>query len=272
MLELEWAREGMHVNVMGAVQMETLPAMIEERFGIRPVMDEPEIIYKETLARPAVGYDAYTMPKPCWAILKFQLTPTEPGSGVSYRCTAAPNRLPYRYRDQVAQSIAPALKQGRYGWEVTDIDIDLIDGEDHHIHTHPLDFTIATVLALTDGLRNGGTVLLEPILDVKLSFDKKHLGRITGDILQMRGQPGIPSFRDDQVTLTARVPLASSLGYPILFASVTSGFGIMTQRLHGYQECPLELGKTRTRRGVDPLDRSKYILAARGAMSGTVFE
>ncbi|MDR1692565.1 MAG: hypothetical protein LBR72_04340 [Oscillospiraceae bacterium] len=44
----------------------------------------------------------------------------------------------------------------------------------------------------------------------------------------------------------------------------------MTQRLHGYRECPL--GKTRPRRGVDPLDRAKYILAARSVMSGTVFQ
>jgi ribosomal protection tetracycline resistance protein len=212
------------------------------------------------------------MPKPCWAILKFQLTPAERGFGVSYRCTAAPNRLPYRYREQVALSVAPSLKQGRYGWEVTDIDIDLVDGEDHHIHTHPLDFTVAAALALADGLRNGGTVLLEPILDVSFTFDKKHLGRITSDVIRMRGQPGVPSFRGDQATLAALIPLATSLEYSIAFASLTSGFGIMTQKPHGYRECPLELGKTRARRGVDPLDRSKYILAARNAMSGTVFE
>ncbi|MDR0293360.1 MAG: TetM/TetW/TetO/TetS family tetracycline resistance ribosomal protection protein [Oscillospiraceae bacterium] len=263
----------MHINVMGSVQMETLPALIEERFGLQVVLGEPEIIYKETPAKEAYGFDAYTMPKPCWAVLKFKLTPGERGSGVTYRCSAGADRLPYRYREQVALSVAPSLKQGPYGWEVTDVDIELVDGQDHHIHTHPLDFTIATPLALADGLRNSGTVLLEPILDITFTCSAKHLGRIMSDVTRMRGQSGEPVYRGGggDVTLCARVPLAASLTYPVTFASITSGLGVMTQKFYGYGECPLELGKTRPRRGVDPLDRSRYILAARNAMTGTVF-
>jgi hypothetical protein len=45
----------------------------------------------------------------------------------------------------------------------------------------------------------------------------------------------------------------------------------MSARLHGYRECPLELGATAKRRNVDPLDTSKYILAARGALEGGIF-
>jgi len=273
-LEFAWepAVSKMHINVMGVVQIETLPVLIEERFGLSVIIDEPEIIYKETLSAPAVGFDAYTMPKPCWAVLRFELTPAPRGNGITYHCTAAPNRISYRYREQVALSIAPSLKQGLYGWEVTDIDIELADGEDHPIHTHPLDFTIATPLALMDGLRRGGTTLLEPIVAVKFTCDSKHIGRIMSDIIAMRGQVGATTHHIKDVTLEALVPLATSLNYPVTFASITSGLGIMTQKLHGYKECPLELGKTRARRGVDPRNREKYILAARGAMGGTVFD
>jgi hypothetical protein len=45
----------------------------------------------------------------------------------------------------------------------------------------------------------------------------------------------------------------------------------MSVKLHGYRECPLELGKTAKRRSIDPLDNSKYILAVRGAMDGDLF-
>jgi hypothetical protein len=34
-----------------------------------------------------------------------------------------------------------------------------------------------------------------------------------------------------------------------------------------YKPCPLELGATTPRRGPNPLDRSKWILYARGAMT-----
>jgi len=273
-LELEWARESgvLQLNIMGFVQMETLPALIEERFGLKAIFDEPEVIYKETIAKRAEGFDAYTMPKPSWAILKFDIKPAPHGSGVSYRCTAAANRLRYRYREQVAQSILPSLKQGLYGWEVTDLDINLVDGEDHPIHTHPLDFTIATPLALMNALVNGGAVLLEPILEIRFVADPKYIGRVISDVNKMRGTVTEQKFSGSQTVLFAHVPLASSMEYSATFASLTSGTGVMTQRLHGYRECPAELGKARQRRGVDPRDRAKYILAARHAMSGTVFD
>lgn len=37
--------------------------------------------------------------------------------------------------------------------------------------------------------------------------------------------------------------------------------------VEGYRECSLELGATASRRGVNPLDRSKYILSVRKALS-----
>ena len=42
--------------------------------------------------------------------------------------------------------------------------------------------------------------------------------------------------------------------------------------VHGYRDCPLELGATSPRRSVDPLDTSKYILAARSALEGGIFD
>ena len=46
----------------------------------------------------------------------------------------------------------------------------------------------------------------------------------------------------------------------------------MSTRLRGYEECPPELGRTAPRRGVDPLDTAKYILAARNALEGDIFD
>lgn len=62
------------------------------------------------------------------------------------------------------------------------------------------------------------------------------------------------------------------MDYPTLFAPLTGGRGSMSTTLHGYRECPLELGTVASRRGVDPLDTSKYILAARSALEGNIFD
>ena len=158
------------------------------------------------------------------------------------------------------------LKQGVYGWEVTDAKITLIGGEHHTVHTHPLDFFVATPIALMDGLTNCGSILLEPMLTVRLSADESLLGRILGDILAMRGKFDSPVISEGVFTLEAQLPAATSLDYPITFRSMTSGKGIFSSRFAGYQECPLELGATAKRRGINPLDRSKWILWARNAL------
>jgi ribosomal protection tetracycline resistance protein len=62
------------------------------------------------------------------------------------------------------------------------------------------------------------------------------------------------------------------MDYPVKFASLTGGRGSMSTSLHGYRECPPELGNTAPRRGVDPLDTAKYILAARSALEGNIFD
>ncbi|HBL41579.1 MAG TPA: GTP-binding protein, partial [Ruminococcaceae bacterium] len=145
-------------------------------------------------------------------------------------------------------------------------------GEDHPIHTHPLDFTIATPLAIADGLRNTGTTLLEPYIHARFTCSDEHYGRLMSDIIYMRGEATPPMHRKTTIVLEADIPVATSLDYPAVFASYTSGRGVMSAVFCGYRVCPDELGKTMERRGVDPLDRSKYILAARHAMSGTVFD
>ena len=66
-------------------------------------------------------------------------------------------------------------------------------------------------------------------------------------------------------------PAATSLDYPTQFVSVTHGKGSMSTSFHGYRECPDEPAKTMPRRGVDPLDTAKYILAARSALDGDIF-
>ena len=118
-----------------------------------------------------------------------------------------------------------------------------------------------------DGLRNTGTTLLEPILRVKISAGEEFLGKILSDITKMRGEFESPVIRGDKFTLEAHIPAATSLEYPLRLASLTHGTAIFTSDLECYRPCPLELGATTPRRGPNPLDRSKWILYARGAMT-----
>lgn len=255
------------LNVTGVIQTEILIALLHERFGLSVTTEPPKIIYKETPVKPAIGYDAYTMPKPCWAIVKLEIEPLPTGSGVIYESHTPDTRIHYRYQGQVAQTISIALQQGPQGWEVTDLKVILADGEDHHVHTHPLDFATVTPIALMKGLVAAGTRLLEPIQRFNLSVPDAFSGRMISQIAQMRGTlEADNSIEAGRRHLTGKVPAATSLDFPVFVAQATGGRGILNMTFDSYQPCPEGQGEPAEYRGINPLDRDRYILQIRGAL------
>lgn len=261
----------LHLQVMGRIQLEILEELLLTRFDLHVRFSDPAIIFRETISQRAEGFVAYLAPKPCWAILRFEIEPAPRGSGVTFVSRVHGRDLLPRYQHQVEQALPLALHQGRLGWQVTDVKITLTEGEHHLIHTHPLDFIVATPMAIQDGLRRGGSTLLEPVLDVRFILPPECVGRVMSDVVSMRGEV-LDSVADgERVIINALVPVQTSLDYSVTLASVTSGRGAMSVKLHGYRECPQELGATAKRKSVDPLDTGKYILAARSALEGGIF-
>lgn len=262
----------LHLRVMGKIQLEILTELLKNRFDLTVAFGDPTVIYRETIARKATGFVAYTMPKPCWAIMEFDLEPGPRGSGVTFSSVVPIKDILPRYQHQVEQALPLALKQGRLGWQVTDLKITLTGGNHHQFHTHPLDFIVATPMGIQDGLQQAGSVLLEPILECRLLIPADCVGKVMSDIHLMRGEVTETVSDEDRVSMIALLPVRTSMDYPTVLASVTGGRGSMSTSLHGYRECPVELGSTAPRTGTDPLDTARYILAARSALDGGIFD
>ncbi|MFW6256863.1 MAG: GTP-binding protein [Bacillota bacterium] len=268
LLGLEWIKESreIHLKIMGLIQLEVLGTIFTERFGLHVKFSKPSIIYKETPKKSGEGYISYTMPKPCWAVLRFEIEPAPRGSGVDYDSEVRNDVILPRYQKQVADTIPRALEQGLYGWEVTDLKIRLVDGEYHVEHTHPPDFTVATPMGIMDGLDNTGTFLLEPILDFQIIVSEEVGGSVLNQLAQRRAEVESPEIKKNKFLLQGKIPLAAALDYPVKLSSTTGGRGIMETKFAGYRKCPPEKGSSCPRRGVNPLDQSNYILSVRNAI------
>jgi len=267
-LEFEWKREEaeLQVKIMGWIQMEVLERILADRFGLVAKFENPTVIYQETPSSTAEGFVRYWMPKPCWAIMKFRIEPGERGSGVVYKSMVSVNQVQQKYQNEVARCIPTALKQGIKGWEVTDIQITLIEGEDHPMHSRAGDFTVATPMGIMEGLVNTGTTLLEPMIRFQIQAVEELLGPVTSDITRMRGTFESPVMEEGRFTLHGIFPLSTSIDYPVKLSSRSGGKARISTRFNGYQECPDELGVIRPYQGISPLDTAKYILKARKAL------
>ena len=267
-MDMEWEPEEreLYIKITGMIQLEVISALIKERFGMEAGFSSPSVIYKETPTRAGTGIEEYTWPKPCWACIEFQIEPMERGYGFKFQSAVGDRVILSRYQAHIAQALPDALKQGLYGWEITDLRITLTGGSHHLIHTHPLDFFTATPMALMNGLENTGSTLLEPMVTMRFSAGEQHAGRLIRDVMAIRGEFDSPVIHNGSLTMEARVPVADSLNYPVEFASLTGGRGVLSSRFSGYEPCPPELGKTAKRRGIDPRDRAKWILHSRSAL------
>ena len=260
----------LHVKIMGTIQTEILTELLDTRFGIQARFDDPTVLYKETPAATGYGIERYTMPKPCWAIVKYLLEPAERGSGVVYSSEVSVNDVKAKYQSEIESSIQGTLKQGIKGWEVTDLKITLVEGSDHVLHSRPGNFKLATNIAVLKGLTETDTILLEPILSFRIEAPENFVGKITSVIVNGRGTVEPVQTDHGQVVVSGRIPLATSMNFPIRLNSMTGGTAKYTFHYGGYGPCPRGEGVERGYKGISPLDRSKYILKMRGAIKEAV--
>ncbi len=266
-LEFKWykSENELQLKLHGPIQKEILQDLIKERYDLDAIFEDPTVIYKETPKKKAEGFVRYWMPKPCWAIMKFEIEPGKRNSGVIYESKVGVNDIHQKYQNEVANTIHKALEQGIKGWEVTDIKISLIEGEDHTVHSNPGDFVLATPMGIMNGLQNSDTQLLEPMLKFEIKAHESILGSVNSDLIQMRAEIHTPEFEDENFVLKGRIPVSTSMDYSIRLNSLSSGKAKYIINFDGYRECSDEEGKIRTFKGVSPLDESLWILHNRGA-------
>ena len=131
------------------------------------------------------------------------------------------------------------------------------------------DHTILEQSGITDKIYPASTTkLLTALLALKycnlsenvtFSYNASHLG--------VYGAVSCDFKEGDTVVLDSIVPLAKFMDFPTRLASFSSGKAVCQTNFHGYRECKPGEGCDAPRRGVDPLDRAKWILWARGAMT-----
>ena len=255
------------ISTTGKIQLEVLETLLKERYSLDASFSPPTVIYKETPSTVGFARASYTMPKPCWAVVEFKFEPMPRGYGVSYHGRLPSNQCFYRYQSHIRTSFNSCLEQGLYGWEVTDFKCTLVGGEHHTIHTHPLDFFVCTPMAFMNGLQETGSTILEPLLKIRVTAPAELSGKLLSEIVKMGGEYDSPVTHSQTVTLEAIVPVATSMDFPTRLAVISSGKAVLNQSFYGYRECRDSLEHINPRRGVNPLDRAKWILWARGAYS-----
>jgi elongation factor G len=159
------------------------------------------------------------------------------GSGFIFENKIIGGVIPKEFIPSVSKGIKEASNSGILaGYPVIDIKVTLIDGSYHSVDSSEISFKIAGSMALDDGLKKAGSVLLEPMMKVEVVVPDDYLGDVLGDLNARRGQISGMHPRKDAQIVAATVPLSEMFGYATDLRSKTQGRAVYTMQFFQYQE------------------------------------
>ncbi|MBR2121336.1 MAG: TetM/TetW/TetO/TetS family tetracycline resistance ribosomal protection protein [Lachnospiraceae bacterium] len=229
------------VSLMGRIQAQILKRMISERYGMDVDFGQGSVVYRETISAPVEGVGHYE-PLRHYSEVHIMMEPGPPGSGIRIRDACLPDTLEGNFRRLILKHLAEKKHHGVLtGAEITDMKISLIAGAASPVHTEGGDFRQSTYRAVRQGLmtamRYGKTVLLEPVMDIRLDVPDENLGRALSDLQQMGAKLDPPETDGRTARVTGVIPASTIGDYPQVLASFTHGEGSFFSSLRGYEPC-----------------------------------
>ena len=141
-----------HVQLMGAVQLEIIQQELHDRFGLDVVFGPGGILYRETITKPIEGVGHFE-PLRHYAEAHIRLEPGELGSGVQIATAVSENVLDRNWQRLIMTHLGEREHLGvLIGAPLTDVKLTLVGGRAHLKHTEGGDFRQATYRAIRQGL------------------------------------------------------------------------------------------------------------------------
>ena len=239
-LHLLWDHQlrEIRVQLMGAVQMEILQKLIQNRFDLSVSFDEGNIVYKETIVAPVEGVGHYE-PLRHYAEVHLLLEPGEPGSGIVLDTMCSEDVLARNWQRLIFTHLQEAVQPGVLtGSPVTDLRITIVSGKAHLKHTEGGDFRQATYRAVRQGLRKAQSVLLEPWYAFRLEVPANFVGRAMTDLERMHAVISAPEVEEAKAVISGAGPVRLLRGYTAEVTAYTRGQGRISYQPDGYKPCP----------------------------------
>lgn len=225
------------LHIMGGVQLQVLQQVLARRFGWQVRFGPRQILYRETVAAPVMGYGHYE-PLRHYAEVHLCIQPGAPGQGVAANSECPTDLLPRSYQNLILGHILEKEHLGILtGSPLTDVTVTLVAGRAHLKHTEGGDFRQATYRAVRQGLEKAQAVLLEPWYSFVLQLPQPLVGRAMADLQQRHGSFEPPQLAAGLARLQGEAPVAALMDYPRELAAYTKGQGSLQVQPAGYRPC-----------------------------------
>ncbi len=266
-------RQELFVSLYGEVQKEVIQATLANDFNI-------DVEFRETtticIERP-IGIGAAVeilrkAPNPFLATVGLRIEPAAVGSGVEFQIEAELlGSMPFAFFRAVEDTVRETLRQGIYGWEVTDCTVAMTHSG--YLAKHSLghqrfnksmsstgeDYRNLTPLVLMSAVQQAGTRVYEPMHRFHLEIPADTLGATVPLLARLLAVPQTQEMRGSSYVLEGEIPVARVHELQQQLPALTRGEGVLECAFDRYQPVGGTI-PTRPRTDDNPLDRKEYLL------------
>ena len=240
---LRWRQDGdtrqTVLEGMGQIHLEVTLKRAES-LGVNIDTDMPRVPYRETITSNAES--SYTHKKQTGGAgqygrvdLKVEPNP----EGFEFESSVFGGAISQQFVASTEKGIRAVLPDGVIaGYPVERVKVNIFDGKEHPVDSKDIAFQIAGREAFRDAFRKAKPVLLEPIMDVKITVPETMMGDVMSDLNTRRGRVQGMDTIGFRSVVTAEVPLAEMLRYGNDLRSMSGGRGIYTMDFNRYDKVP----------------------------------
>ncbi|MBP5223982.1 MAG: elongation factor G [Lachnospiraceae bacterium] len=241
------ANSQMLIYAVGDQALDIIKSKLQSRYKVDILLEEPRVAFKETITKESDVQG------------KHKKQSGGHGQYGDVRMRFSPsgdNETPYIFEEQVVggsvpRNYFPAVDKGLAecvvagplaGYPVVGVRAVLYDGSYHPVDSSEQAFKTATSLAFKDGFMKAGPVLLEPIMNLKVTVPNDFTGDVMGDLNKRRGRVlGMNPIAGGKQVIEAEVPEMELFGYCTVLRSMTGGIGAYEVNFDHYEQAPRDI-------------------------------
>jgi elongation factor G len=226
----------------GETHLKVAVERLKRRYGVGVETRKPATPYKETLKKKTTirgRHKKQTGGHGQFGDVVIEIMPRERGTGFAFNDRITGGVVPKQWIPAVEDGVRDAMERGPLGFPVVDVAVSLIDGSYHAVDSSELAFRTAGRIGMTDGMKECGSVLLEPVEKVEIFAPSSSTSRITSFMAGRRGQilgydtrDGWPGWDRIEVYL----PQSERHDLIVELRSVTQGLGSYRAEFSHLQE------------------------------------
>ena len=231
------------ISGMGELHLEILVDRMRREFKVEANVGAPQVAYRETIKKRVDKVEGKFVRqsggKGQFGHVVINVMPAEQGQGFVFEDKIVGGVIPREYIKPIEAGIREALEGGILaGYPMVDVKVELVFGSYHEVDSSEMAFKIAGSMAIKDGARSAGAIILEPMMKVEVVSPENYMGDVLGDLSSRRGKIGGMTQRGEAQVIDATVPLSEMFGYSTRLRSMSQGRAVYSMEFSHYEEVP----------------------------------